>query len=76
MTRSDVKQREFMLSSGLRCIVLFGSTIEGDKLVKVEYYLQVRNINNYTIYHFGIFKTKSSNKWLKIVQVENYEVIR
>ena len=53
MIRSDVKQKEVKLSNGLKCIVLFGSTIE----------------NN-------ILKTKSSSKWLKIVQVENYEVIR
>jgi len=53
MIKTNIKQREFMLSSELKCIVLFGSTIE----------------NN-------ILKTKSSSKWLKIVQVENYEVIR
>ena len=75
MIRSDVKQKEVKLSNGLKCIVLFGSTIEGDKLVKVEYYVQVRNID-YTIYHFGLTKIKSCSKWLKIVQVENYEVIR
>ena len=75
-TKTDVKQRFIMLRNGLKCMVLFGSTVEESGLVKVEYYIQVRNDQNHTIYHFSVNKAKSTSKWLKVIHIENDQQIK